>query len=165
LWNFVSKKLPNYCIIKLLINLALIFIKPNNSITIMKKVLNAFMLICMGISMFSCVSKKQFASLQSQLDSANMEVGKCGESLNEYMSRLSACEQEKERLKGQITSKDNESTFRSEQINDLKAQIADLKSQRDKQVTQVGDLTVLSQTANENINETLAQLSKKDKYI
>ncbi|MEO6038374.1 MAG: flagellar motor protein MotB, partial [Saprospiraceae bacterium] len=35
----------------------------------------------------------------------------------------------------------------------------------DKQLTQVGDLTVLSQSANENIKETLAQLQKKDQYI
>lgn len=131
----------------------------------MKKLLNVCMLICMGLSMFSCVSKKQFASLQTQLDAANMEVGKCGESLNDYMSQLSSCEQEKERLKGQLANKDNEAKFRTEQIDDLKSQITDLKVQRDKQVTQVGDLTVLSQTANENINETLAQLSKKDEYI
>ena len=30
---------------------------------------------------------------------------------------------------------------------------------------QVGGLTVLNQSANENINRTLAQLEKKDKYI
>src|ERR1019366_407929 len=47
----------------------------------------------------------------------------------------------------------------------LKDQLADCKSQRDKQLTQVGDLTVLSKGANENINKTLAQLENKDKYI
>ena len=36
---------------------------------------------------------------------------------------------------------------------------------RDKQIDQVGNLTVLTQTANENIKETLSQLEKKDKYI
>lgn len=131
----------------------------------MKQTVKFSLFLFLGLSMFSCVSKKQFASLQTELSSANTELGKCGESLNDYMTRLSTCEQEKERLKGQITGKENEATFRQEQISDLKNQIADLKAQRDKQVSQVGDLTVLSQTANENINETLAQLSKKDKYI
>lgn len=36
---------------------------------------------------------------------------------------------------------------------------------RDKQLSQVDDLTTLSQSANENIKETLLQLEKKDKYI
>jgi chemotaxis protein MotB len=40
-----------------------------------------------------------------------------------------------------------------------------LKSQRDKTQSQVGDLTNLSQSANNNISQTLSQLEKKDKYI
>jgi len=36
---------------------------------------------------------------------------------------------------------------------------------RDKQIDQVGDLTVLSKSANDNIKETLAQMEKKDAYI
>jgi chemotaxis protein MotB len=55
--------------------------------------------------------------------------------------------------------------LRNEQIVDLKDQINDLKVQRDKSVTQVGNLTVLSQSANDNIGETLRQLEGKDQYI
>ena len=40
-----------------------------------------------------------------------------------------------------------------------------MKSQRDKQFTQVEDLAILTQTANDNIKQTLSQLEKKDKYI
>jgi chemotaxis protein MotB len=54
---------------------------------------------------------------------------------------------------------------REEQLKDLRAQIADLQKSRDTQMQQVGGLTVLNQTASENINKTLAQLEKKDKYI
>jgi len=54
---------------------------------------------------------------------------------------------------------------REEQLSDLRDQLEDVKKQRDKQLTQVGDLTVLSQSANENIKETLGQLERKDKYI
>lgn len=54
---------------------------------------------------------------------------------------------------------------REEQMADLRAQIADCKAQRDKQLSQVGNLTVLSQSANDNIKETLSQLEGKDKYI
>lgn len=60
---------------------------------------------------------------------------------------------------------ENALKLRQEQIQDLKDQLADCKSQRDKQLSQVGDLTVLSQSASDNIKETLSQLEGKDKYI
>ncbi len=97
-------------------------------------------------------------SLKEDLSQANKDLGICGEDLNKYMNKLSACEQEKENLKSTIK-------FKGEQEADLRAQLADTKKVRDKQLTQVGDLTVLSQSANENIKETLSQLERKDKYI
>ena len=81
------------------------------------------------------------------------------------MARLAAAEQEKEKLKGDIKATQSNIQLREEQIKDLKEQIADIRNQRDKQVTQVGDLTVLSQSASNNIKETLSQLEGKDKYI
>ncbi len=121
--------------------------------------------LCMGLMMTSCVTKKQYASLQTQLDAANKDLGKCGQTLNEYMGKLSGCEQDKEKLKGDIRNAENALRLRQEQIDDLKNQVADFKVTRDKQLTQVGDLTVLSQSANQNIKETLSQLEKKDNYI
>lgn len=115
--------------------------------------------------MGSCVTKKQFLDTQSQLEKANADLGKCGEDLNNYMSRLSTCEQEKASLQGKINQSKSNLELREEQIADLKSQIADLQSQRDKQLGQVDDLTTLSQSATENIKETLAQLEGKDKYI
>lgn len=113
----------------------------------------------------SCVSKKQFAALQTQLDAANLDLGKCGENLSLYMNRLGACEQDKLRLQGEIQSLQSTLLLRQEQMADLREQLNDCKEQRDKQVSQVGNLTVLSQAANDNIKETLSQLEKKDKYI
>lgn len=121
--------------------------------------------LCMSLMMTSCVTKKQYASLQTQLDAANKDLGKCGQTLNEYMGKLSGCEQDKEKLKGDIRNAENALRLRQEQIDDLKNQVADFKVTRDKQLTQVGDLTVLSQSANQNIKETLSQLEKKDNYI
>ena len=121
--------------------------------------------LCVGLMMTSCVTKKQYASLQTQLDAANKDLGKCGQTLNEYMGKLSGCEQDKEKLKGDIRNAENALRLRQEQIDDLKNQVADFKVTRDKQLTQVGDLTVLSQSANQNIKETLSQLEKKDNYI
>ena len=122
-----------------------------------------FISICLLAT--SCISKKKLESVQSELDLANQELGKCGENLNDYMAQLSACKQEKEKLIGDVRNAESTRKLREEQIKDLKEQITDIRQQRDKQVTQVGDLTVLSQSANDNIKETLAQLETKDKYI
>ncbi|WP_353483892.1 OmpA family protein [Haliscomenobacter sp.] len=126
-----------------------------------------FCAICFSLS--SCVMKKQYLAMQtdlkSQLDAANKDLGKLGVSLNEYMSRLAACEKDKERLGGDIRTNLSTLQLREEQINDLKAQINDLKNMREKQLNTVTDLTTLSKSANDNIKETLSQLEKKDKYI
>ena len=106
----------------------------------------------------SCVSKKVLEGVQSDLEKANADLGKCGQDLNTYMAKLSACEQEKANIK-------SANSVRAEQMQDLRDQIEDLKKQRQNQVEQVGDLTVLSQSANSNIDKTLSQLAAKDKYI
>lgn len=115
----------------------------------------------LGISFTSCVSKKKFGSLQSELDAANMDLGNVGEDLNKALVKLEECEDEKTLLK--VDQKVQK--LREEQIVDLKGQITDLKLQRDQSIIQVGDLTVLSQSANDNISETLRQLEGKDQYI
>ncbi len=121
-----------------------------------------FLMIC---SLSSCVSKKSFMLLQSEIDSVNKELGKCGEDLNDYMNKYNMCAEDKRVLQAELSGLKNNIALREEQINDLKGQVNDARSQRDKQLTQVGDLTVLSQSANDNIKETLSQLEKKDKYI
>ncbi|MBI1225006.1 MAG: OmpA family protein [Bacteroidetes bacterium] len=124
----------------------------------MKPSILLLILFSAGMTMTSCVSKKKFASLQTELAKANEDLGKCGVSLNDYMKRLSACEQD---LRNANTTLQG----RQAQMDDLRDQLADCKATRDKQLTQVGDLTVLSKSANDNINETLRQLETKDKYI
>ncbi len=124
-----------------------------------------FLIFLAFISLTSCVSKKQFLKSQDDLKIANEQLGKCGESLNDYMKRLSACNQETERLKGDIKTAQGTVQVREEQIKDLKDQITDIRKSRDNQVQQVGDLTVLSQSASNNIKTTLDQLEGKDRYI
>lgn len=106
-----------------------------------------------GIS--SCVSTKKYQSMQRSLEqdlaATNSQLKECNDNLNDYIKQLS-------------TSKTT-LNLREEQIGDLREQLADVKAQRDKQVIQVGDLAVLSQSANDNIKETLSQLQQKDRYI
>ncbi len=96
--------------------------------------------------------------MKKELDLANEQLGKCGAELSNYMNRVSESS-------ANVTTLEKTLTLRQEQIEDLKSQLTDLRNQRDKQMTQVGDLTVLSQSANNNIKETLSQLERKDNYI
>jgi chemotaxis protein MotB len=137
-------------------SIAIIF-SPIN-ILFMKYPILIVLLLSAGLAMTSCVSKKRFTSVQKELEAANADLGKCGVSLNDYMARLTFCEQE-------LRLSQTTGTTNQEQMKDLRDQLADCKAQRDKQLNQVGDLTVLSQSANANINETLRQLEGKDKYI
>lgn len=124
----------------------------------MKSIMHISLILIAGLMTVSCVSKKQFTAVKSELDAANAALSKCGQSLNDYMSRLASCESERDAARATAQTKDS-------QISDLRSQLDDCRSVRDRQLEQVGELTVLSKSANENIRETLSQLEKKDKYI
>lgn len=113
----------------------------------------------------SCVSKSKYDLLQSDLDVANGDLSQNNVDIKEQTKKLNACEQERENLNSELRSTNSTLKLRSEQIEDLKDQIADLRRARDQQAEQVGDLTVLSQSANENITATLSQLEQRDQYI
>jgi chemotaxis protein MotB len=110
----------------------------------------------------SCVGKKKYTALQTELIATKADLERRGEIVNDFKNKLVTCEQEKERM--EVATKATQSS-REEQLRDMRAQIADLQRVRDTQMQQVGGLTVLNQTANENMNRTLNQLEKKDKYI
>jgi len=133
----------------------------------MNRYLKFFLFFLIGsVLLPSCKSlKNQISTLETELASANTTLDKYGKTISDQSEKINACDQEKERLRGQLRSAESNLTLRQEQIDDLKDQIGDIRGQRDKQVEQVGDLTVLSQSANENIKETLSQLQGKDQYI
>ena len=123
------------------------------------------LLIGIGLTFTSCISKKEYELLQQELETANKDLGKCGEDLNAYMNQLSTCENERDQLRTQLGSANSNVRLREEQISDLRNQLDDLRTVRDKQLSQVEDLTALSKSTNDNIKETLSQLERKDKYI
>ncbi len=111
-------------------------------------------LLIAGIAILSTscvVSKKKYTALQTELATKKQEV--------------MDCENSAARLKADNANLNNALTGKQELIEDLKSQLTDCKKIRDKQLTTVGDLTVLTQAANDNIKESLAQLERKDKYI
>jgi chemotaxis protein MotB len=106
----------------------------------------------------SCVAKKKLALLQLQYNDLKNDLEKRGKLVNEFTQKYNECEQEKALLGKTIEGKD-------ELIGSLKGQIADNQKIQNRQIEQVGNLTVLTQKANENINKTLDQLAKKEQYI
>lgn len=116
----------------------------NQNIMTMNKVLLLGVCLTGSVYLSSCVSKKKYTALSNQLQTAQQDAA--------------ACENASARLKSNIKNQE-------QLIVELRSQLADCKSIRDKQLSTVGDLTVLSQEANNNIKETLAQLERKDKYI
>ena len=121
--------------------------------------------LAISVSLTSCVSKKKFVSLQTELDVCNTELGKCGEEVSRYLNLYEDCSASKKKLEGELKSLRSNTDIRQEQIDDLKAQVKDLRKQRDKQIKHIGDLTDLSQSASDNIKETLTQLQDKERHL
>lgn len=114
------------------------------------------------VLMSSCVAKKKYAELQSQLDAVNADLNKRGEMVNDYKNQVRDLEQKlAEDQKLAATKMES----REQQISSLNGQIEDLKKQRETQMKTVGDLTVLTQQASNNVDKTLQQIAQKDEYI
>ena len=127
--------------------------------------LRPLFVLFIGLSMASCVAKKKLTALQSQYDKAQDDLVKCGDSVQDYKDKLERMTQTQQETESQKNASLSTIQQRDQQINDLKDQVTDLRKLRDKQVEQVGNLTVLSKAANDNIDKTLSQLASKDKYI
>lgn len=106
------------------------------------------LILCVGIVMSSCVSTKKFSKMKDG-----------------YERSLAMKNELLEDCNNQLTSNTTSLGLREQQLTDLRDQLADVRTQRDKQVTQVGDLAVLSQSASDNIKQTLNQLQQRDRYI
>jgi chemotaxis protein MotB len=108
------------------------------------------------------VSKKKYTALKTELEAAN---ARCTEQLAKSQNDLYSAQGQVAKLNSDLVIANSSLIAKTDQVADLKEQLADCKALRDKQLTQVGDLTVLTQAANDNIKETLSQLESKDKYI
>lgn len=120
------------------------------------------LILIVAVGMSSCVGKKKFVAVESDLETSRADVVRLNSDLARIKDMNDDCNAEKNRLNTELNNLKSQS---QSQISDLKDQIADLKSQRDKQLDQIGDLAVLSQSASDNIKETLTQLKEKDEYI
>jgi chemotaxis protein MotB len=101
-------------------------------------------LLLTAVIVSSCVSKKDFVTLQSKHDQAKTE-------LVNVKTNLQKCliESEKEAAK----------------VSSLTEQVKNLREDKKTALKQVENLTVLTQSSSDNIKNVISQLSEKDKYI
>ncbi|MFT4734659.1 MAG: chemotaxis protein MotB [Algoriphagus sp.] len=128
----------------------------------MKIAFKMVVLMAAAIAFTSCVGKKKYVDLQSQLTQSQSSLESCGDDLLKYKQDLTKAEND---LSNEIASASNTAKLREEQMKDLRGQITDLQSSRNQQMQQVEGLTVLSKAAADNIDKTLVQLASRDEYI
>jgi len=114
----------------------------------MKKILLSLAVVFL---LGSCVSKKEYVALEANHQKAKDE-------LLAVKANLTKCLIEAE--KNQTLS----SSYKTK-ITDLETTVVELQKDKKKTLEFVDNLTVLTKGANDNIKETLIQLSKKDQYI
>ncbi len=115
------------------------------------------LLLCLPL-MVSCVSKKNYEALQAQLEAANQLEEQSAADIGRLSRQLNTCEQDRSRLTAQLDGRDA-------QLQQLRDQLDDAIDQRNRISNQLDNVTVLSQSASDNVSETLAQLQGKDRYI
>jgi chemotaxis protein MotB len=102
------------------------------------------LIILSAVIISSCVSKKEFAALQTEKTVAE-------EKLVAVTTNLQKCLIEKEKEDAKILA--------------LAEQVKYLLDDKKNALKQVENLTVLTQSSSDNIKTVIAQLSEKDKYI
>lgn len=107
----------------------------------MKKI---FLFLTTSLILASCVSTKELEALKTKHEKTKEELLAVKTSLTKCLVEKESCE---------------------DKVSSLKSSVGDLKEDKQNTLQQVENLTVLTKGANDNIKETLTQLSKKDKYI
>ena len=105
----------------------------------MKKIV-AFLTVSLLLA--SCASTKELEALKAKHEQTKEE-------LLTVKTNLTKCLVEKEKYQDKSTS--------------LESRVEELRKDKENTLQQVENLTVLTKGANDNIKETLTQLSKKDK--
>ena len=124
-----------------------------------------FAVLIISISLSSCVSKKKFKGLTSQHELTKNELFKANQQLDDCSKNLTDIKRSSTATKTELSNAITEIKIREEHMKDLRSQISDLRDMSSQQLDRVGDLTVLTKTANDNIALTIKSLENKDKYI
>ena len=103
------------------------------------------------VMLFSCVSSKKFKSLQSRYDSLNNAYGNLQNDLKNCNNKTASLTQDKSNCDAQVAA--------------LQKQIAFLKENNTQALKQLEDMSVISSSQAESIQQSLKNIGAKDAYI
>jgi len=103
------------------------------------------------VMLFSCVSSKKFKSLQSKYDSLNNAYGNLQNDLKNCNNKTASLTQDKSNCDAQVAA--------------LQKQIAFLKDNNTQALKQLQDMSVISGSQAESIQQSLKNIGAKDAYI
>lgn len=103
------------------------------------------------VMLFSCVSSKKLKSLQSKYDSLNNAYGNLQNDLKNCNSKTASLTQDKSNCDAQVAA--------------LQKQIAFLKDNNTQALKQLEDMSVISASQAQSIQQSLENIGAKDAYI
>ena len=103
------------------------------------------------VMLFSCVSSKKFKSLQSKYDSLNNAYGNLQNDLRNCNNKTASLTQDKSNCDAQVAA--------------LQKQLAFLKENNTQALKQLEDMSVISSSQAESIQQSLKNIGAKDAYI
>lgn len=105
---------------------------------------NLTYLLLSAVLLTSCVSQKKFKALETKYNTSEKNI-------DNLTAQYQLCEIEKEKYLNKLSLLEEQKKF--------------IKENQENSIKHIEDLTKLSQSANSNIKDIIAQLSEKDKYI
>jgi chemotaxis protein MotB len=103
------------------------------------------------VMLFSCVSGKKFKTLQSKYDSLNNAYGNLQNDLRNCNNKTASLTQDKSNCDAQVAA--------------LQKQLAFLKENNTQALKQLEDMSVISSSQAESIQQSLKNIGAKDAYI
>ncbi len=113
----------------------------------------------------ACVSKKQFAEVQSQLTKFESQRLATQIDLDKAKASLVDCDKLTAGLRSDLKGKDAELQSRSAQLKTLQEELDYQKKTNTNLLDRLSDLSVVSKTGAENIKKTLETMNEQSRYI
>ncbi len=126
---------------------------------------NLWLLAGAFLLLSSCVSKKEFLSMQAQRDNVQNQLEETIANLQDCTERRVALTNQLEQNRVQLGAKDAQLIEKDAQINRLSDELDFQKKNNSQLLERLSDLSVISKTGAENIKRSLESIDKQNTYI
>lgn len=128
----------------------------------MKTNLLLCLVLVIGMSMTSCVSKKKYTALQDQLE---QEKKDCEQEIAALLAQKEDVDRRLIELNSQLSDSKSQASNSQSRVKELQAEIDYLKKTNTNLLGRLEELSVLSRTGAESIKQSLNALDRQGKYI